>query len=200
MPALIAKPLPNHGGLIWSVTTAPVIEPIDADDVKDWGKIETDAEDTLIESLITAVRQVAEPWLGRSLIEQTIMSTLNFWPDNPVRLPRPPLISVSSISTIDEEGNSTTYSTDNYFVRTDIVPGEVVVKNGSAPPINTDRYYGGFQVVHVSGYGDEASDVPMSIRHGLIEWVLHALENRQVDREPPDNAMPLLGAYRIMKI
>jgi uncharacterized phiE125 gp8 family phage protein len=198
--SLIAKSLPSHGNIIFLVSIPPSVEPITADQVKSWGKIDTDAEDTIIESLIVAVRQVAEPWLGRALIQQTITAEFDWWPENPVKLPRPPLISVSSIYTVDEDDSETTYSSDNYFVRTNTEPGQIVIKNGCSPPINTDRYFGGFVVEYLAGYGDEADDVPKAIQQGLIEWVLDALENRVVNREPPDKALPLLKAYRLMKI
>ena len=200
MAPLIQKPLPNHGNLVWQITTKPAVEPITTTEVKNWGKIETSAEDSIIENLITAIRQMAESWLGRALIEQTITSTLDFWPGIIVKLPRPPLISITSISTIDEEDNETTYSTDNYFARIDIEPGQAVIKNGSSPPINANRYYGGFKIIHVNGYGDEAADVPQDLKQGLIEWVLFALENRLVNREPPENAIPTLKKYQMLSL
>lgn len=198
--ALIPKSLPSHGNLIFKVTTAPTTEPITAAEVRAYAKIDTDAEETLIESFIVAVRQAAEAWLGRSLLEQTITAYLDWWPDEVVKLPRPPLISVTSIATLDEDDSATTYSSDNYFVRTDIDPGEVVVKSGSSPPINTDRYHGGYRIVYTAGYGDETTDVPTGIKIGLMEWVLYVIENRIVGREPPEDAMPLLGTFRIKKI
>ena len=195
--ALIEKPLPGHGNMKFKVTEAPEIEPITADEVKDYCSIDTDAQDTLIDSLITAVRQAAEPWLGRALIEQTITAYLDHWPDNPVRLPRPPLVSISSIVTLSEEDAATTYDSDNYYYNANVEPGQVVVKAGCSPPINTDRYYSGYRIIYLAGYGEEATDVPQIIRTGLLEWVQFALENKVVDRDPPQIARALLGAYRI---
>lgn len=198
--AIINKPYPSHGNLVWEVTEAPTTEPITVDEVKAWGKIDTTAEDTVIESLITAIRELAEAWLGRALIEQEITSTLDFWPKEIIKLPRPKLISVSSIVTLNEDDEETAYSSTNYFVRTDVQPGQIVIRNGCTPPINTNRYYGGYKIVHLNGYGDAAADVPQALRQGLIEWTLHALESRITDRDPPDNAMPLLARYQIKKI
>jgi len=200
MSRIIPKPLPNHGNLVWQVSVDPEVEPITVDQVKDWGKIETTAEDDVITTLIVAIREVAEAWLGRALIEQRIVSTLDYWPDGPLQLPRPPLIAVVSIVTLDQDDTETTYDSDNYFVRTDVEPGQIHIKNGASPPINTNRYYGGFKITHRSGYGDEVTDVPQALKQGLIEWVLDALENRQIDREPPNMALPILGRYKLRKI
>jgi uncharacterized phiE125 gp8 family phage protein len=195
---LIPKKLPSHGNIVFSVTTEPDSEPITADEVKTHSRIDTDAEDTYIDSLITAVRQVAEPWLGRALIQQTITANLDWWPEV-VKLPRPPLISVTSIKTIDELDNKTTYDANSYYIRNEIHPGQIIIRDGQTPPINTDRYYGGFEIVYLAGYGDSDS-VPQGIKNGLIEWVAYAYENRTIDREPSEDAMPLLMAYRIHRI
>ena len=198
---LIEKPLPGHANMVFKVVIPPESEPITAEEVRSLGRIETDAEDTLIETMITAVREIAESWLGRALLEQTIEASFDYWPENPVKLPRPPLISVDSIVTVDEENQETLYSVDNYFFRTSSnQKGEVIIKNGAAAPTNTDRYYGGFKITYTAGYGDQVEDVPQGIKLGLMEWVLHAVENRIISREPPEMAMPLLGAYRIRNI
>jgi len=108
-------------------------------------------------------------------------------------------MSVSSITTLSEEHSEVLYSFDNYFVRTDVEPGEVIIKNGCAPPINTDRYFGGYKITYMAGYGD-AEDVPQEIKAGLWEWVVFALENRVITRDPPEMARPLLGGKRILKV
>ena len=185
--------------LVWRVTTAPSVEPITVAEVKTHARIETSEEDTYIGNLITAIRQIAESWLGRALIQQTITATMDWWPEV-VKLPRPPLISITSIKTISELDTKTTYDSSAYYVRTDIEPGQIIIRDGSTPPINTDRYHGGFEIVYLAGYGDEAADVPQAIKFGLLEWVADAYENRIIDREPPEDAMPLLMAYRINRI
>jgi uncharacterized phiE125 gp8 family phage protein len=199
--ALIDKKLPADGNMIFSITDPPCREPITAANVREYGRIDTEAEDALLGSMITAVREVAEGWMGRALITQEITASLDWWPEKGiVVLPRPPLIEVVSIKTLTEGGAKTTYSKDSYYTRADIVPGRIVIKNGATPPINTDRTHGGYEIVYDAGYGDKVTDVPQGIRTGLIEWVLFAYENRVVDREPPENAMPLLGHYQLRRI
>jgi uncharacterized phiE125 gp8 family phage protein len=198
---LIAKKKASHGNLIFKVSYDAGTEPITAAEVRAHARIDTTAEDTYLSSRITAVRQMAEKWLGRALITQEITASLDWWPEKGVvYLPRPPLISVISIKTITEAGVKTTYAASNYYTRTDVDPGQIVIKNGCSPPINTDRYYGGYEIVYDAGYGDRAADVPQGIRDGLIEWVSYAYESRTIGREPPEDAMALLGAYRIMRV
>lgn len=47
-------------------------EPITITDVKNWLKVDFDDEDTLITSLITQIREIAEEASGLSLVEKTI--------------------------------------------------------------------------------------------------------------------------------
>ena len=200
MPINPKPPFSKNGNLVFRITSPPANEPITIQEIHNYGKFDTDADDVVFESQITAVRQVAEGWLGRALIEQEITATLDWWPGSILELPRPPLISVTSIKTIDEEDDKTLYLDSSFFVRTDIIPGQIVIKNGSTPPINTDRYYGGYEVIFKAGYGTNASDVPQALRTGLIEWTLFAIENRIVSREPPAEAFATLDHYRIRRV
>ena len=54
--------------MAWKVTTAPVNEPWTLSDVKNYLKVDTSADDTLITTLISAARQAAESYLNMALI------------------------------------------------------------------------------------------------------------------------------------
>jgi uncharacterized phiE125 gp8 family phage protein len=200
--SLLDKPLSLNCNFQWKVTTAPASEPITAADVKSYGIIETDDDDTLIGTMITGVREMAERWTGRAFIEQTITAYLDYWPEkrNWIQLPRPPLTSVTGIYTIDEDDAETEYSSDYYYTITTTNYGKVVIKNDATPPYNYDRYTGGIKIVYKAGYGDAAEDVPQALRLGLIEWVMYAYENRVMSRIPPVDSMPFIGAYKIRRI
>jgi uncharacterized phiE125 gp8 family phage protein len=117
-----------------------------------------------------------------------------------VELPMPPLVSVTSISTLDEDDAGTTYSSSSYYVRTSTTPGQVVIKNGETPPINTSRYCGGYQIVYVAGYGSAGSDIPDSILEAMKAWATLIYENRIPIAKPPDVSKLMLDYYKVMKI
>ena len=100
---LIAKELSEDGDRSWKVTTQPLIEPVTVDEAKIFSRIDTIEEDNLIEGFIESVRMAAEEYLGRAFISQTITTVLDFWPGKIIELPRPPLISVTGIYTVDED-------------------------------------------------------------------------------------------------
>lgn len=208
-------PLSAKGNRQWKVTTAPASEPVTVEELKTFARIDTSTEDSLLSGLITSVRQASELYCGRAFIEQTITLYFDFWPGAMAvpnsmylawgtslmtELPLPPLISVTSISTLDEAGVATVYSSDNYFVRTDAEPGQVVIKNGATPPINTNRYFGGYKIIYKAGYGSAASDVPESIKLGIKLWATMIYENRLPINDPPWEVKTMLDPYRIMKL
>ncbi len=191
---------PEGGNRVWKVTTAPTIEPVTVAELKTYMRLDTSAEDDLIEGFITAVREAAEEWLGRSLLSQTITMSLDFWPNEVIRLPRPLLISVTEIRTLDESDSETTYSSSNYYVRTIPEPGEIALIQGASFPENTERDHGGYEIEFVAGYGTSASDVPNSIRQGIKLWAALIYENRVPIKDPPKISKSLMSFYRVLKI
>lgn len=198
---IIAKSLDRHGNRNWKVTTAPVIEPVTVDEVKTFARIDGTDEDTLLTGFIKAVREAMENYLGRALIEQTIKMTMDFWPNTVVKLPMPPLISITQVVTLDEDDTETVYSSDNYYVHTLTTPGEIVIKHGATPPTNTDRYYGGYRVDYKAGYGAAATDVPQSILEAIKLWCSIYYETRTLTEIPPNQVLSIIDQnYRIPRI
>lgn len=197
--SIISKESPEN--LIWSVTTDPAIEPVTVDEVKTFARIDGDDEDSLIESFIESARRAAENYLGRALIEQTITAKMDFWPSMKLELPRPPLISITAVETLDEDDTATTYSSDYYYaITTDTEAGYIVIKSGSSIPTNSDRSYGGIQVRYKAGYGDARTDIPSAIRDGIKLWATDIYENRFVRDTPPPEAISFLYPFKVLRI
>lgn len=197
---LIETALSEKGNRSWKVVTAPVVEPITVEEVRLFCRIDTEDEDSLIIDFIKGVRENAELFLGRALINQTIRMVMDYWPGIEVELPQPPLSSITSIETIDEDDTATTYSSSNYFAVTESIPGKVVIKRGSTSPINTERDSAGYRITYVAGYGAKSTDVPQAIREGLKMWVASAYENRIISVNPPPESKQILNLYKVVKI
>jgi len=186
--------------LTWKVTTKPAVEPIEASDVKLYARIDGSSEDTLIESFIAAVRGATEKYLGRALISQTITVSLDSWPRSPIELPRPPLISITEVRTIGEDLSESVYSADYYYAQIKKEPGELIVKFEKSDPCNTDRYFGGYEIEFIAGYGTSADDVPNAIKLGMIMWAADIYENRVPIAEPPGIVQTIMAPYRVIPI
>lgn len=198
--SIIPKKLDRTGNLRFKVTTAPALEPVSVAELKIFARIDGSTEDTLLGEMIQAARENTEKYLGRALITQTITASLDFWGDVAIQLPRPPLISVTQIHTLNESDVQTVYSASNYYLITDEEPGKVIIKNGASPPTTTTRQKGGIQIVYVAGYGAASTDVPQGIRMDLMLWAASIYENRVISKEPPPEAKSSLDSFRIYNI
>lgn len=197
---IIPKPLPKHANRAWRVTTDPTDEPITKAELKFYARIDGTYEDDFLDDIIKTVRQLAEEYMGRAIITQSITMSMDWWPGEQVELPRPPLIDITSIKTLGEDGSTlSTYSSDNYFTDVNSEPGKVVIKNGVTFPENNDRRQGGYQIIFRAGYGG-ADDVPEPIRTGLIAWATWIYENRKIISKPPEQAQAALYPYKILTI
>ena len=195
--SLIAKELPKDGNRVWRVTVEPTVEPVTLDEFKLFAKIETDAKDTALRGFISAARIATEEYLGLALVQQTIRMLMDFWPGITVELPKPPLISVDDVFTIDEDDTETSYSSSNYYYITQSMPGKLVLKQSVTFPINTDRNYGGFGITFKAGYGADPSDVPRSIRDGITLWAATIDATGVLDsKNPPPKAKEMLDLFR----
>ena len=64
------------------LVTPPATEPVTLAELKAWAKIDTDADDALITSLLAAARQAAEDYTRRSFITQSWRLTLDLEPSD----------------------------------------------------------------------------------------------------------------------
>ena len=159
--------------------TAPATEPVTTSEAKSHLRVDTTADDTLIGTLITAARQHVENHLRRALITQTWELVTDAFPvGDVIRLPLPPLVSVTSIKYTDEDGNESTLSSAAYVVDTDSTKGRVVLKSGETWPSDTLAAANGVRVRYVAGYG-EASAVPRPIRQAILLLIGTLYENRE---------------------
>ena len=176
--AIVQRYLPSHGNGVVTVKTPPEVEPITLDQFKLFARIDGTYEDTNLELLLSTAVIGVEDYLKKALIERTFVLSMDWWPE-PLQLPYPPLLSIVEVRTLDEESIKTVYSSDSYFVRTNNNgPGEIIIKNGVTPPVNTSRFTGGYEVEYKAGYGGDPLDVPASIRHGILLLATFCYENR----------------------
>jgi len=96
-------------------TLAPAVEPLTLAEAKLHLRVEVTDDDVLIAQLIRAARQACEAYTNRTLVATIYELTLDAFPGE-IRLPRPPLVEVSSISYVDASGVDQTLGTDVYTV------------------------------------------------------------------------------------
>lgn len=199
--SLFVKKLHQDGNRSWKVTTQPTSEPVTLEEQKIFSRIDTTSENDLIEGFIQTARMSAEDYLGRAFISQTITTVLDYWPGDIIEMPRPSLISVTEIVTIDEDNNETEYDSDNYYLNTYAEPGQVIIKRDSTLPTNTDRDYGRFIIRSIHGYGTSADDVPQAIKNAIMLWAAVIYATRTIDpKNPPPLAKASLDLFKLPSV
>lgn len=153
--------------LEWSVTVGPEEEPVSLDEVKTHLRFTGDAEDSLIEGLITAAREQCELVARRAFVAQTIDLRLGAWPEIGVlRLPQPPLAELLAVEYLDAAGTMQTMPTDDYYVY-QADPGMLVLRAGASWPAAALMPGPSITVRYVAGYGLAAA-VPRRYKHAIL--------------------------------
>jgi uncharacterized phiE125 gp8 family phage protein len=177
-------------------------EPVTVDQAKAHARINTDDDDALLATYITAARQYCEKITGRAFLTQTWRLSLEhfpFWRYRPrgvastqhyhwagvpnwwrpvILLPRPNLIAVSSITYLDTTGAEQTLDSSLYLVDTDGLPGAVQPQYNATWPFTTIQR-GAVKVTYTAGYGDDPEDVPATLQLAILQLVAHWYENRE---------------------
>jgi uncharacterized phiE125 gp8 family phage protein len=137
-------------------------------------------DDSLVTSLIKAARQHIDGkdgLLSRALITQTWELQLDVFPTSEIRLPLPPLQSVSSVKYDDIAGVEQTVATADYVVDTVTPPGWVIPVTGKSWPATLETP-NAVRVRYLAGYGN-ASAVPEPIKAAMKLLIGHWYENRE---------------------
>lgn len=168
-----------------TVVTAPTAEPVDVDELKLQLKIDLSADDALISDLGKAAREYVEAYTRRTLLETTYDLKLDAFPCGDIVLPHPPVRSVTSVTYIDQNGDSQVMTAGATGYLTDLPAG---------PHAEPGRIYPGYQVLwpvtrcqpnavtvrYVAGYGTTSAAVPRLIKAAIKHLVEHWYTNRGV--------------------
>jgi uncharacterized phiE125 gp8 family phage protein len=169
---------------VLSLVSGPNPEPVDTTDAKLYLRVDTSADDDLIDSLIHAARMWAENYTGRALITQTFDQKFRGLPaaGSPLVLAKAPVASVTSITYLDADGASQTLDGSNYNLRTTSGPmaGRALIEVSStftSPTLYSPAEYP-VTVRTVCGYGNP-STVPQGIKAAILLMLGDMYEQRQ---------------------
>lgn len=204
----------------------PAAEPVSIADAKAHLRLDADDEAGLLVLLIAGAREVAETVTGRALVTQTWRMSLDFWGESggprdrldpflapiagrvsgriAVELPKPPLVSVASVTTFDAAGSGTVWDPAAYFVDRGGAPGRIVRLRGAPWPA-PGRPAGGIEIVFTAGYGGPQA-VPAALRQAVLLLVAHWFENREpapprtIGAPIPASVYGLLAPFRVLGV
>jgi uncharacterized phiE125 gp8 family phage protein len=161
------------------LVTPPAVEPVSLAELKLHLRVEQDqaAEDDLITSLGKAAREYAEKHTRRSFITTTWRKKFGRFCNRMV-LDNPPLIAVSTITYVDDAGDSQTLSASLYQVVSSEEPGFVCPAYAVTWP-TTRNIPEAVTVNYTAGYGATAASVPEGIKAAIKLIVGNLYENRE---------------------
>lgn len=202
------------------VTTPPNAEPTTVELVKQHCRIDSPADDDLLAGYLTTARTVAEDYLSRGLLPQTVLWTVR--PSSmlhseqsrlrgTLELPRAPVQLIESVTTLDEWGNETTIAPVplplvppapilGYVADLDLEPatlliGRETILSGGYPLHATRLQH--LQVSLVVGY-ESAEAVPMTTIQAVMMITAFLYEHRgDTAMTMPEAAMRLLDRTRL---
>lgn len=169
-------------------TVAPVLaaEHITLADAKAHLRVTSSAEDTLIQRLISAVRQMAEDRTGRALCTSTWVAVLDSFQDGGdpcgrgIRLPAPPLASISSVTYVDTNGATQPLDSSAYLLDQDSEPAWLYPAYNTTWPCTREQP-NAVRITCVCGY--PVGTLPESLRQWMFLHLGHAYENREASAD-----------------
>lgn len=157
-----------------SLSSAPATEVVTAAETKAHLRIDHAADDDYVTNfVIPAARRFAETLTHRSFITQTwILRLTGFGGGGPIVLPRPPLVSVTSVAYTDSAGASQTWAASSTGYVLEQPSGEHAMHATIRPAYgetypSTRTIVDSVVITYVAGYG-AASAVPVGIKHGVL--------------------------------
>jgi uncharacterized phiE125 gp8 family phage protein len=185
--------------------TQPIVEPILLTEAKLHLRVTSDVDNTLIANLIKTARQHAENFTGRVLASATFELIMDIFPSDKIKLPMPPVKSVTSIKYTDSDGLEVEWDDENYiFYNSE--PAIIVPAYGISWPSFTPFPVGAVKIRYIAGYEASLTDasliIPEPIRQAILLLIGHLYEHREevseeVLKNIPMGIQSLLYPYKI---
>lgn len=157
------------------MVTAPAVEPVTVDEIKEHCVIGNDDDNSILRRLVKVARMGGETFIEHQFVTATRETTWDSWGvSSDIELPYPPLQSVTSVTYVDDDDVLRTISTDDYEVVTAGIVGFVrPVDEWPTGKTLTVRYVCGWPLV------DGEPTTPEDIRHWIMVRVADLYEHRE---------------------
>lgn len=173
--------------------------PISRQQVKDWLKIATTADDVLISGLIETAVVFGENYTGREFRANTWTLKLDCFTTR-IELRRDPVASITSIGYDDSAGDAQTVSSADYYLKKDVQLSEILLVPDSEWPTDVSEAEQFITVTFVT----EAYRSDENIRDAMLRHIAHLYENRgdcsTEDAAKASGAAIIYDQFRIARI
>ena len=181
----------------------PTAEPVTLQECKDWLRVDLADDDGLLSALLTMARESHEDFTQRAYITQTWVLTLDRFPAF-IRLWRCPVLAISSVTYVDENGATQTLAGAKYTLDNKSEPARLVPAYNEVWPTTRD-VPNAVTVTFTAGYGASADDVPDIYKVAIKREVADHYEHREsimtnAVSATPHTAQLLLMPHRIIEV
>ena len=157
----------------------PAQTPVTLAQAKAHCRVDGNDEDTWFAVALAAAAAAAEHELSRALVNQTWEAVFDAFPAGGIRLNRPRVQSVVSISYIDAAGAGALMEPEDYVLDAVQMPGYVLPAAGKAWPA-TYPTANAVRVRFVCGYGPTGASVPATVIQWMLMHIGTAYRNREM--------------------
>ena len=170
-------------------------------EAKDFLKVDTTADDTLIDSLIKAATQSCQIFTNRYFLDTTVTQYSDNWFEF-YRLYKSPVISITHVKYYDTNDTLQTLASSNYILDNISQPARIGISVDGTLPNLADRI-NAVEVKYTVGYGELSSEVPEGIKQAVLITIGNWYENRQTvitgrtATELPLSSQYLLEQYKV---
>ncbi|WP_420135313.1 head-tail connector protein [Rhodopseudomonas sp.] len=155
--------------------TGPTVEPWTLAELKAFLRVDHDADDAVIASLLAAARSQVEALTRRALLLQSWRLSYDAWPrDSRIRLRIGPLHALTGARVIDSAGVAQEIDLARFVV--DAADGVIAAPPGSLPQPGCGA--AGIALDVELGFGTTPGDVPELLRHAVRTLAAHWYDNR----------------------
>ena len=164
----------------------------------------TSIEDDYIQDLITAAREYCEEVSNRAIGSQVWKMYLDMFPEkDEIRIPFPPLLSVTSVNYINSTGTSATFTaseTEGYIVDTSSEPGRIFLAHSATWPSFTEYPYNAVEILYTCGYTSQT--IPKKYKDAILKMIgaLYRYRDSGIPKQDMDAINNLLQGRRIISV
>lgn len=177
------------------IVDPPASEPVSLAEAKLFLRVDHNAEDDLIGSLIGAAREAVEVGIGRALVTRRVRESLDIWHrdvSNGAVLGIGPVTNVVAVRLLANSGAQSVIDPERYRLEGNRDRPRLVFPSGFP---STLRSVGGIEIEYDCGYADEASDLPIALRIATLQIVASLYELRQGEGGIPETARALMRPF-----
>ena len=189
--------------MTYALIDPPQAEALTLGQVKAHLRIDTPAEDGLLQQLIATAREHLERETGLCLLRQKLRLYLDRWPkDGVIQIVRGPVQAIDAVTVYGSDGTPLRLSLNDHLLDGQARPARLWLK---CPP-EPGRAVNGIEIDFTAGFGESGADVPDPLKRAMLMHIalMHshrgALSPEQQPGGVPEGYERLLAAYRMRRL